>query len=343
MSLSSSISGAPAAVGTRIIAFSIDAVLLAGLAIGAAVLLSPAFGLAVAAEALLGMWILQARTGSSPGAALFGLRVSRDDRPFSPGAGRTFVRGSLLLLGAFVLLAGAWIVVASAAWDRSGRLRSWSDKASQTVVVVPARQSTHDPYALASPTVMGRVATGSRTPKAPRDEPSALAASELPMAPAWDGAIVAPPQVPLSDTATGVGAGAGAVAQPSDPQPGTPTAPVSSADELLVVFDTGQRVQVPLPVTVNFGRAPVPVAADDVLVAVDDPDRMVSKTHLRLEHDGEYAWVTDAGSTNGSEIVGEDGTARPLAAGDRTLLDDGDRVRIGERIFTVSRLIGRPT
>jgi uncharacterized RDD family membrane protein YckC len=343
MSLPQPFAGTPANVGARLVAFTIDAILVAVVGIAAWLLVTPALALVVVVEALLGLWIMQARLGSSPGAVMLGVRVARDDAPFSPGAGRAFVRGSLLLVGALVLLAGAWILVATAAWDRSGRRRSWIDKAAQTIVVaVPARTPSAEAYALASPTIMGR---SSSAPARPADVAGSTPAA-LPLAPAWGVAAFAPAAAPL--TAAPAAAPAPAVAQPvaqvplGAAAPPTPTSAPSSSAQLLVMFDTGQRVQFALPVAVNFGRSPVATEPGDALVVVDDPDRMVSKTHLRLEHDGENAWVIDAGSTNGSELVDDDGSGRVLAPGIRTALDDGVRVRVGERVFTVSRLIGGP-
>jgi len=348
MSAPTSFSGSPAGSGPRLIAFTIDVVLVAVVALAGGLLVSPALGAALAAEALLGLWIMQARLGSTPGAVLLGLRISRDDAPFSPGAGRAFVRGFLLLMGALVLVAGAWVLVASSAWDRSGRRRSWIDKASETVVVaVPARAQSAPEYALATPTVLGR--SSSARPLGAADA-GVSPVSELPMAAAWGEAAFAPPALPVaaatappSPAPVPQAAPVTPAAAPAPVAMPVPPASVSAASgQLLMVFDTGQREQFDLPIAVNLGRSPVATEVGDALVVVQDPDRMVSKTHLRLEHDGENAWVTDAGSTNGSELVDEDGIGRPLAPGVRTRLDDGVRVRVGERIFTVSRLIGGP-
>ena len=60
--------GAPATVGVRIGAFSVDAALVVIAAGVASLLGSPVLGAAIAAEALLGLWILQARRGLTPGA-----------------------------------------------------------------------------------------------------------------------------------------------------------------------------------------------------------------------------------------------------------------------------------
>lgn len=327
--------GAPATVGVRLGAFSVDAALVV-ISSGVAFLLgSPVLGIAVAAEALLGLWILQARRGLTPGALLFGLRAARVDEPVVPGAGRAFVRGSLVVLGGLVLVAGAWVVVASAAFDKSGRRRSWADRAAGTVLLAVPKDKTTDAdeaRGLSEPTVHARPST-SREPL--RVDAAVV---DLPEAPAWETPLVAiDAPAAAGERAPVIAPGPVAVT----PEPAA-SAPRTEHAQLLIVFDTGQREQIDLPAAVNFGRAPVSNEPGDLLIVVDDPDRLISKTHLRLEHDGENAWVIDAGSTNGSEIISDDGTVHALRPGARTLLEDGARVRLSERVFTLSRLIGGP-
>jgi predicted component of type VI protein secretion system len=90
---------------------------------------------------------------------------------------------------------------------------------------------------------------------------------------------------------------------------------------------------------VNLGRKPSAIEPTDQLVAVKDPEGTVSKTHVRLEHSRGRTWVTDQGSTNGTELLEDDGSVIVLLAGQRTAVDDGVRVRIGNRAFTISVLV----
>ena len=71
-------------------------------------------------------------------------------------------------------------------------------------------------------------------------------------------------------------------------------------------FDTGEQVDV--TGTGSIGRNPGPEAGTDHVVAIDDPQRSISKVHLAfgLEADGRL-WVVDRGSTNGTVVVGPDG------------------------------------
>ena len=107
------------------------------------------------------------------------------------------------------------------------------------------------------------------------------------------------------------------------------------------MFDTGQRAQVPLPGSIVLGRQPDAQGDGEHAIAVEDPDRTVSKNHARLEHvDGE-TWVTDLGSTNGTELV-DDGDVTTVAMGQRLRVPDGARLRIGDRALTVSVLLDGP-
>jgi pSer/pThr/pTyr-binding forkhead associated (FHA) protein len=344
MSLPPQFTGEPAGVGVRLAAFSIDAVVVLAVAVITAVVTgSTAFGALLGFEAVLALWILQSRAGVSPGKALLRLRVSRADAPFSPGAGRAFVRGSLVAIGSLVFAAGAWVVEASAAWDRSGARRSWADRAAQTVVVAaPAR-----------PTARGRMGGAAPQARLAAPEPTVIARpwSPVAIAPASGrgpvesrGAQVVPPAPPTPPAPPAAPVWGGAPpSAPSIEATAAPPVPDDATGALLLIFDTGQREHLSLRRAAVLGRSPAPIEDTDILIAVEDPDSSVSKDHLRLEYDRGGLWITDLGSTNGTELVDDDGTARAVAPDQRTSVDDDVRVRIGNRTFTVSRLIGAAT
>lgn len=345
MTLPPQFTGEPAGVGARLAAFTIDVAIVVALSVSVALVSGSAvFGLLVGAEAVLALWVLQARTGSGPGKALLGLRVARLDAPYSPGAGRSFVRGLLVAIGSLVFGAGAWVVEGSATADRSGLRRSWADRAAQTVVVAvprrPAaerrsrRRSGDEIVAVPSPTVIARPWSPAPVESGKARGPIAAPAPvEPPAAPVAAGVA---PDAPAPAAAVAGWAGPTAAAPVLD-QPESGERPTG---ELLLIFDTGQRARLPLPVAVNLGRSPEQTEPTDLLVTVADPDSSVSKTHLRLEFDHAGLWVTDTGSTNGTELLDDDGQVVPLAPHTRTFVDDDTRIRIGNRIFTVSRLIG---
>jgi pSer/pThr/pTyr-binding forkhead associated (FHA) protein len=74
------------------------------------------------------------------------------------------------------------------------------------------------------------------------------------------------------------------------------------------------------------------------VVAIDDPERSISKVHLAfgLEPDGRL-WVMDRGSTNGTVVVGPDGRSAALVAGSRATVAPGWTVRFGRRTVQVTR------
>lgn len=99
----------------------------------------------------------------------------------------------------------------------------------------------------------------------------------------------------------------------------------------IVQLDDGRRIELR---RVNLlGRDPV-AGADDAgaqLIALDDPSRSVSKTHLSLTHDGSAWLVTDRHSTNGVEVVSPDGRSHRLPPGQPVPVPVAATVRFGER------------
>ena len=326
--------GTAAGVGRQLAAFSIDVAATAVVAV--AVLLvsgSAVFAALSVVELAVGLWVLEARTGATIGNAVVRIRTSRDDGPFSPGIGRAFVRRMPIAVGFVAAGAGAWVAAASGAWDGSGRSRSWGDLAAKTQIVsVPVRGSVDRPIVQQA---------GAISPEA---EPHVVLAAPQVMS------TLARPRAVDEDSQVQTGAPARANAAVAAPMPtpplppaaergGTPASEVADGT-LLLVFDTGQREQFPTPVAVNLGRSPVATEPTDRLVTVQDQEMTVSKTHLRLEHSRGRTWVTDGGSTNGSDLLDDEGGVTTLAPGNRVLLDEGVRVRIGNRAFTISLILG---
>ncbi|MET0784163.1 MAG: RDD family protein [Leifsonia flava] len=390
-SLGTAFVGRPATVGRRIAAFSIDVAIVAGIAAVVWLLTGTlVLGAVVAIELAVGLWIVESRTGITPGNAAMRLRTAREDGPFSPGVGRGFVRWFITGAGFLAAGVGAWVVVASSAWDASGRGRSWADRAARTLVVaVPVRNRAAEPagsrgIVLAAPLL---VTSTRRAPAtlvsddensasasftgAPSSVPIAVESASVRGASTGGGtADERMPQLdapaPAAEPRSAGGRAAAAVGSPASVDPAAasvaesasvapptgrraaavpvdqaPGADASAAETgaLLLIFDTGQREQLPIPVAVNLGRNPSATDQGDRLISVRDPESTVSKTHLRLEHSRGRTWVTDNNSTNGTEIRSDDAASAPLLPGNRVLLDEGDRVRIGNRTFTVSILM----
>ncbi|MFC4395844.1 RDD family protein [Arthrobacter sedimenti] len=102
---------------------------------------------------------------------------------------------------------------------------------------------------------------------------------------------------------------------------------------LRIRLDDGRDFQ--LDRNVLVGRNPVGQAGEQhaQLLAVDDPGRSISKTHLHLLTDGAGIWVTDRHSTNGSAVTTPDGLRTPLVPGVPTFVTPGSSVHFGDRTF----------
>jgi len=139
-------------------------------------------------------------------------------------------------------------------------------------------------------------------------------------------------QPPAFATANGAGA-----AHPDDDHDRTQmrggyreAAPVAV---LRIKLDDGRDFQ--LDRNVLVGRNPVGQSGEQQaqLLAVDDPGRSISKTHLHLLTDGAGIWVTDRNSTNGSAITTPDGLRTALQPGVPSFVSPGSTVHFGDRSF----------
>jgi len=102
-----------------------------------------------------------------------------------------------------------------------------------------------------------------------------------------------------------------------------------------LVFDNGLSVKVTGYGVV--GRQPEAKPGQDAIhvLAIDDPAKSVSKTHLEFGLDGQSFWVCDRGSTNGSRLEDPSGTTTELTPGQRVYAQVGSTIRYGGRSFHV--------
>lgn len=102
---------------------------------------------------------------------------------------------------------------------------------------------------------------------------------------------------------------------------------------LRIKLDDGRDFQ--LDRNVLVGRNPVGQTGEQQaqLLAVTDPGRSISKTHLHLLTDGAGIWVTDRNSTNGSAVTTPDGRRTPLRPGVPAFVSPGSTVHFGDRSF----------
>lgn len=112
-----------------------------------------------------------------------------------------------------------------------------------------------------------------------------------------------------------------------------PTTRAVPARAALVELDSGQRLA--LTSALILGRTPV--AEPDAPASVyqwSDLSRTLSKSHARLEWDGQLVWITDLGSTNGT-FLRAGRTPQQLLPFQRTPLPAAATLELGDRIVNV--------
>lgn len=107
-------------------------------------------------------------------------------------------------------------------------------------------------------------------------------------------------------------------------------------ERFVLQFSTGESVTV--FGTGLLGRYPMPQPGEyfDQLVAISDPGKSVSKTHLEFGQESGSFWVSDRYSGNGSVVREPEMPPRRLIAGKRYRIVRGTRVDVGEQFFVVS-------
>lgn len=100
-------------------------------------------------------------------------------------------------------------------------------------------------------------------------------------------------------------------------------------------LDTGDVINVTSAVV--LGRNPVPAGmwAQADVVPVVDPNFSISKTHLAVRVDGQYMFVTDLGSTNGTSVVAPDGSRTHVLTGAMVPVAKGYSIVFGDRRLEV--------
>lgn len=288
---------------------------------------------------------IEARSGNTIGNQLMGIRSSDADG-YAPGAGVVFVRGlltgGLLLLGTILgavllglgllglvlwitlplmVLGAVWavLVVVSNAWDRNGKLRGWHDKAAKSLVF--------DVHAGRNPVATGGIqGPYSFAPvELPPVQPVVSPMPSMSRATAMANPVPAPIPKPAPV----------AHAHPDDDVERTQMRPGNAWVEavLRIRVDDGQDVELGGTVLVGRNPAPQPGEAAEQLLAVSDPGRSISKTHLHLRADRDGVWVTDRNSTNGSAVTTPDGLQTRLQPGEAVFVRPGSTVHFGDRSF----------
>ncbi|WP_210508692.1 zinc-ribbon domain-containing protein [Naasia sp. SYSU D00057] len=172
-------------------------------------------------------------------------------------------------------------------------------------------------------------------------DPASAPSSAAPVPPAApartpQSAPVPLPPMPSADATDKVNSGAIFVPVP-DEHTRLPTFRAAApAARFVLQFSTGESVTVTGTGLVGRRPEPQPGEAFDSLVAIDDPGRSVSKTHLEFGQEGGVFWVSDRFSANGTVVREPERPARLSAPGMRSRVPRGSRVEIGEQFFVVS-------
>lgn len=109
-----------------------------------------------------------------------------------------------------------------------------------------------------------------------------------------------------------------------------------TGERFVLQFSTGESVSV--TGTGLLGRNPHPEPGEffDSIVAISDPGKSVSKTHLEFGQESGSFWVSDRFSGNGTIVREPERQPRRCDPGKRYRIARGTRVDIGEQFFIVS-------
>lgn len=115
----------------------------------------------------------------------------------------------------------------------------------------------------------------------------------------------------------------------------TPTGPAPAAAGWQLGLPDG--VVIPVTGALLLGRDPVRFGAwtTAVLIALEDPEKSVSKTHAALEQKGDGLQVTDLHSTNGVFLTGTAGAEIALEPGESTTITADCSVQLGRYTILV--------
>jgi pSer/pThr/pTyr-binding forkhead associated (FHA) protein len=106
----------------------------------------------------------------------------------------------------------------------------------------------------------------------------------------------------------------------------------------VLVLDNGNEIQVTGYGILGRDPQPRDGATPRHVIALDDPDKSVSKTHLEFGVDSGRLWIADLYSTNGTRVFTRFGGVNELSPGGRTTVEGGETVQFGDRYFAVKEI-----
>lgn len=262
---------------------------------------------------------MNSRKGSSPGKSAMRLRATRLS-PFSaPGLSRVMIVALVFLLSHLVPVIGPILLLLSCLFDKEHG-RGWLDRIAQTHVVdIRNGLDPTNPRALARAEYL-------------LSRPERDVSEHLPsLGTVQDSAELE--EISLSSRPRSTAGIVGAQNSDWHPAPDTGLGVIRRA---AFAFDDGSYI--PVPESGLIGRAPQAEegTSNELLIALKDPERLLSKTHLAFGCDGASIWVMDLGSSNGTQVTVASGAPYNLAARTRVQLNDGDIVQVGSRTFRIT-------
>lgn len=349
----------PAPLGRRVLAFAIDAALVAVLLVPAVIggiplaqhvvaggaleigpdLVVPLVLLGVSqllvTIALIIQLLVSGLRGVTLGKRITGLRAVNVVTLEKPGFLRVALRAIVLSLSAVVVpVLGAAVLLASPLWEDEGRGRGWLDRLAGSWLI-DARLGLNPADAKAMRLARKRM---DAPPAAPVEAIPSLATGaegDLRFHPATRSraAVVGAPET----APTAVVPAPVAAPSPSAPLPiSLPPAPVAvpGGGRAELLADDGARY--PLAAVTVIGRNPAAPAGDQAQpVSVSDPASSMSKTHARFAIGDDGVWVEDLHSSNGTRVLDPSGILVEAAPGRRVHAPWGGSVELGDRRFTV--------
>jgi hypothetical protein len=309
--------------------------------------------------------VLHGRTGWTVGRRAVGIRTLDVETRRPIGLLRVLVRAAVLAAGVLALGVGLVVVLASPAFDRTGRRRGWQDLAAGDEVLdvrwirqpllAPARVSRAAPVTRGGAgrrpvSVPGWAAAGPGTAVAGTalldllfDESRPAALVLAPLAPQRSGPDLdtrANPVVHQVGLSYGL-APELELTRPAGPRHDLLAAPVAPAavDRSVAEIELGDGRHVTIARTALVGRNPAS-DSDVQLVRVVDPARSVSKTHLQIGVEPSGVWVADRGSTNGTVVTLPDGAQVVCRVDQQVRLRVGSTVSFGDCSLRLVRAPG---
>lgn len=132
--------------------------------------------------------------------------------------------------------------------------------------------------------------------------------------------------------------------QPRQADPVSLFAPsAASSSDKFDVFEGIDGTKFPLAPQNVLGRKPKSGPSGAQFIALSDPERVLSRTHLLIEVEDDQLWITDLKSTNGTEIImsdqgdtepGKDTDFRPCEALSRYAVTADQSLSLGGRSIT---------